>query len=234
MEDNYIANIGNRSVFSFYNINLPFLTECIRLGCGGNILEIDVVRNNKSIKSCTCILCYNLSEKKLNLPQTSSLKEKNEISFTKNNRNNSIDFRALYDNDDLNVILGDVSSIISYYKSNRMVFYYDDSNSLVAFKIKDLTKEEFDFLKREELHPGSYMNSKVMNENYKNDIINYGFDDLLYLNNDDLVNYLYKYDKNQNDISVDKNEWFDRNKDIIYIDEIENENDKEGYYGRGK
>ncbi len=171
--EEFDVTIGDKSIFTFVNrLDFPYNPETIRLGRGGQILEITVEDLDNYIRNGVCVLCHNLQEKNIELPPVQTLKRRYAPGFFLRGHFDykyAGNFEIFFNRNEVVVILyelmelmSDISDITAYSASNRLTFYYRDdfegeSMALRCIKISDLTEEEYEFLKKEQEHPGAYM-----------------------------------------------------------------------------
>ena len=197
MIDKFDVSIGNNSVIYFKNLDVDLRTRCVRLGADNNILELDIIYADNTIQSGNCVLCADIKEKTINLPSYSNLKKTYTTPFfTEGEMDYSYaaDFQILFDKKDLNIVIDNLDKIAMYTETNRMVFYFDKNFNLINIRIKDLTPEEYNFLKTEELTPGAYISDAY----YEKD--EYREYESKYLNNIDLYDSKYDIDSEEKNI----------------------------------
>ncbi len=168
--------IGGESVLYFNLGNNYSNVFSIRFGDTNNIFELDLYVLGNEICSGVCALSNRIEESDYELPDINDLEKKYIASYFSEsgpiNVENAGSFSIIYNQKDMHICFKPKSLIKSYYELGRLILYYDDKYGLCDIRIKDLTEEEYNFLKQEELNPGSYLsNNSYGNDESKYDII---------------------------------------------------------------
>ena len=160
-EQQYTAKIGGDNLVTITN-NKLINTRSEIFGYGNNSLVINYDPTFRSIISIECTSSDEIIESIYSISQFSKLK-KRYVPFLRIDPKtydefNRLYFLLVYNHNALNIVFKNKDDISEYYSSDRVDFYYDKDSYICGIRIRNLTKEEYNILKHEELEPGYYMN----------------------------------------------------------------------------
>ena len=149
---------GGSSVFLIINEYKDYSSTLVRYGDKNSILEIEVYDFLGRIKTIDCAYVDDLTESVINFPENNNLKLINQSMFIESVKSTKYKpFKINFNRNEMDIIISKNTNIQSYYKNSRIEYYYDENEYLCYIRVKDLTLDEYKFLKKEQEIPGQYM-----------------------------------------------------------------------------